>query len=751
MCERPKILVFLGAPPSSGTAPVDEQRRPPPPWRHLELTWQEGRLRPAAGEAFRDPYVGVGNKDEVFAPSLDEDGREARIGSGPLSQGDETKTDRRDVLSGAQRPDPNPDPNPCPALDHECPGSVHEYLDFSFPAAQPELERPSESRPAPAAPLLSTQTQFLASWTLSQALILRGVQSARSPAPDTPPKVSSSTPELFSPVAPSPPASCLTPRVKEGGVVIEANADGVLCSQEEQREASVTRARISENPRTDGSAAAPDCAGRRPPATLLIHCDRHGVRYSVLVAAVHPCHLREVKVRTGPSAGTFVPLASIVVTDQSGVEMKVVLWRRAAFWVSTVRPGDVLLITGLQVNEDRWRGETVLQSTFSSKLLNLGQILARTSPPVPRNIDARSLSALCVSLRERRPSLASLNLHAPQDPNRLPYAILRSLRVDTLAHALLRVTHTHVSTEWRSEAESRCTSAVQLKATLTVEQPNNQQGVLLLWGSAVDWLPRFSRDKGAVWDFHVLLVRDGLTSDLPELHSTPWSAVQPLDPASRRAQEFSRLRPSWTGSSRLELDLDTLLSQRHGGDSDLRVQVNTFHFQDSPPSQNALQPVLDSSTSLDDITAALCGDVTYTGCGRCAAELDTDANGIYCPCYPCLPHTAARRYYRPGVLTVSGRSYNQVCVQVPPVLLHRILSAPPDKLHRSSAPGSEVKHVQVAAGRIQALLSLPRKTFSITLRSHFLCDENSVPVHQDFTLLDLQFPEDGHTDQIQAN
>lgn len=56
--------------------------------------------------------------------------------------------------------------------------------------------------------------------------------------------------------------------------------------------------------------------------------------------------LFKLKVRSGSSAGTSVPLASIVVTDQSGVEMKVVLWRRAAFWVLTVSPGEILLITG---------------------------------------------------------------------------------------------------------------------------------------------------------------------------------------------------------------------------------------------------------------------------------------------------------------------------------------------------------------------------------------------------------------------
>lgn len=41
-------------------------------------------------------------------------------------------------------------------------------------------------------------------------------------------------------------------------------------------------------------------------------------------------------------------------------------------------------------------------------------------------------------------------------------------------------------------------------------------------------------------------------------------------------------------------------------------------------------------------------------------------------------------FSRPGVLTVCGRGTSQVCVQVPPVPLQKILDAPPDKLHRSS-------------------------------------------------------------------
>ena len=78
---------------------------------------------------------------------------------------------------------------------------------------------------------------------------------------------------------------------------------------------------------------------------------------------------------------------------------------------------------------------------------------------------------------------------------------------------------------------------------------------------------------------------------------------------------------------------------------DLRVNITSFQFQASL-SQNAPVERLDSEASLERIVETLGGDVTYAGCGRCAFELGTDANGIYLPCYPCLPHTGVRRYYR---------------------------------------------------------------------------------------------------------
>ncbi|CAB1312551.1 unnamed protein product, partial [Coregonus sp. 'balchen'] len=62
------------------------------------------------------------------------------------------------------------------------------------------------------------------------------------------------------------------------------------------------------------------------------------------------------------------------------------------------------------------------------------------------------------------------------------------------------------------------------------------------------------------------------------------------------------------------------------------------------------------------------------------------------------------------------------------------LDIPPDKLHKTVAP--DVRLVQVVVERFYSLLSIPRHTFLHTVRSHFLCDENSVPTAQDFLLLD---------------
>lgn len=62
-----------------------------------------------------------------------------------------------------------------------------------------------------------------------------------------------------------------------------------------------------------------------------------------------PCHVKEINVKSGPNSGSKVPLATIVVVDQSEIKKRVVLWRTAAFWALTVFLGDIILLTGKAV------------------------------------------------------------------------------------------------------------------------------------------------------------------------------------------------------------------------------------------------------------------------------------------------------------------------------------------------------------------------------------------------------------------
>lgn len=190
-------------------------------------------------------------------------------------------------------------------------------------------EKPSEppASSPPAATPLSVHTHYLTTWTLSQALVLRsrhGIQSATSPdkilpkANQTPPSVSSSTPDLFSPAPLSQGASpelfsppCPTHRVEEGGVVIEDTSDGVVCSQEvQEQESSPGHTSPSTSPRYKTARISAQLGTEAPlrpaegpattrfwgPTTLLTRCSKQGAQYSVLVAVVHPCHLKEIKV-----------------------------------------------------------------------------------------------------------------------------------------------------------------------------------------------------------------------------------------------------------------------------------------------------------------------------------------------------------------------------------------------------------------------------------------------------------------------
>ncbi|KAJ8359530.1 hypothetical protein SKAU_G00160550 [Synaphobranchus kaupii] len=535
MMDKPKIHIFLGAP----TLPLKTAPSTAPDcgrWETLDLCLNGERLQPKGNEQGAQgsdisTVGGVsdqhGRSDEVVLANEPLDRPNVEFNSvwdkdTPVcrKEGERESVSRSD-LNVEER---SPSQKERPASDERDlrPETLKEYLDSCFLAPGPGTGAEPAGGEAP--PRLSLEAEFLSAWTTSQALLLKGrlglqprsgTQSAGGPATpqNSVPPGSGSSPELYSPTS-SPRGEqegsqelfhTLSERQEEGGVVLEATPEGVLCSQgspstsrtpvEETRSLwasprpgpslrtsptppSSKKSRVSPTGaktlggQTGGAAGSPQSTS----TTLLNRCVAKGVRYSVLVAVVYPCHLKEIKVKSGTWAGSTVPLATIVVTDQSGVDMKVVLWRTAAFWALTVYPGDLLLITGVTLNEDKWRGELVLQSSYASRLLNLGQLTGSLPPPVPQNVNGRTVKELWGHLCKQRPLLLSLPRRMLQDPHAIPYARLRVLQPNTLVHALLRVTCTTMVTAWRDEVESCSRTGGVQKAMLSVEQEDGQQG-----------------------------------------------------------------------------------------------------------------------------------------------------------------------------------------------------------------------------------------------------------------------------------
>uniref|UniRef100_A0A8D0GFL4 Shieldin complex subunit 2 first OB fold domain-containing protein n=1 Tax=Sphenodon punctatus TaxID=8508 RepID=A0A8D0GFL4_SPHPU len=181
-----------------------------------------------------------------------------------------------------------------------------------------------------------------------------------------------STGTLYSQTVNSPKGSFK--RVQESEDVL-GSSNSVLTKQQKSKRAKLTCSPVSPSVKTEQQDVS-TFGKLQKHSVLLKNCSCKLQKYTVLVAVVHPCHIKEIQTKSLPKSSSGIPIATIVVIDQSGIERKTVLWRTAAFWSLTVFPGDIILLTDITVYEDLWFGETMMQSTFTSQLLNMGSCSA---------------------------------------------------------------------------------------------------------------------------------------------------------------------------------------------------------------------------------------------------------------------------------------------------------------------------------------------------------------------------------------
>ncbi|KAM6265448.1 shieldin complex subunit 2 isoform 2-T2 [Porphyrio hochstetteri] len=460
--------------------------------------------------------------------------------------------------------------------------------------------------------------------------------------------------------------------------------------------------------------------------SLLKNCCCKNQKYNVLVTIVHPCHIKEIQVKSRPKSSCRVPVATIVVIDQSEIERKVVLWRGAAFWSLTVFPGDIVLLTDIVIYENLWCGEIMLQSTFTSQLLNLGNCSALN----PEELDGGVLHGLLAYISSELVHFRDIPQRKVQRLDSIEYTQLDQLQPSTLIHAVLKIVNITVLTE--SVYSYRGGS--QRKIILTVEQNRDQHYRMVLWGAGAAWCPQLQRKKDHIWDFKYLLVQHSSVSGALELHTTPWSSHECLFDDDKRAIEFKEKFQNNKTSLMRMTKLSAHLEEKCSGVVQVKARILELKFVISTGQYKQL--VFCADTSLECVLASL-PMITYSGCAKCGLELQTDENMIYKQCTRCLPYNKVKTFYRPALMTVEDGGY-EICVHVVSQLMEKIFfNIPAGWLNRVVVPSSDVTYSTVVADVCHSLVADTEASYLLEIRSHFVLDENSYPLQKDFHLLNF--------------
>uniref|UniRef100_A0A8C9F608 Shieldin complex subunit 2 n=1 Tax=Pavo cristatus TaxID=9049 RepID=A0A8C9F608_PAVCR len=341
---------------------------------------------------------------------------------------------------------------------------------------------------------------------------------------------------------------------------IEPLSSGILCSQvESSHKSSYKRARKSEDlfhifnttlkrqlkskrvklnssPSGPGMTVDQERIEFKSQGKLLSplkDCCCENQKYNVLVTVVHPCLIKEIQMKTRPKSSSKVPVATIVVIDQSETKRKVVLWRGAAFWSLTVFPGDIVLLTDIMMYENHWYGEIMLQSTFTSQLLNLGNYSILNPEEFYPAVNGDVLHGLLAYVSSEFPHFGDVPRRQVQRLDSVQYVQLDQLQPNTLVHSILKI----ISIAILTESVYSYRGGYRRKIILTVEQNRDQHYKMVLWGAGAAWCPQLQRRKGKTFIgcYHRISL-----IPLTALKGSTWSyfSIQPLTDNSISSANF---------------------------------------------------------------------------------------------------------------------------------------------------------------------------------------------------------------------
>ena len=135
--------------------------------------------------------------------------------------------------------------------------------------------------------------------------------------------------------------------------------------------------------------------------TALKDCTTENSLVNIMFVVIQVNDTREVQIKSGVSAGSFVAVSSLLVADESKSCFKLTLWREASRWNDKITPGDLAVATSIKVG--KWREEYVGQTSFNSGFYNLHQPKTLLSSICLKLVSQERLNALVKWVQTEHP------------------------------------------------------------------------------------------------------------------------------------------------------------------------------------------------------------------------------------------------------------------------------------------------------------------------------------------------------------
>ena len=162
--------------------------------------------------------------------------------------------------------------------------------------------------------------------------------------------------------------------------------------------------------------------------TNLKQCTEENSLRNMVFVVLQVNDTREVQVRSGANAGSFVSLSSIVVADDSRPCFKLTLWREASRWSEKISPGDFVVATAIKIG--KWRDEFVGQTTANTGFYNLHRPKRLLSDDCLQLVSQSRLDTLVSWVRTEHPYLLS----GSQAKSVVKFTEIAQLRDEALTH-----------------------------------------------------------------------------------------------------------------------------------------------------------------------------------------------------------------------------------------------------------------------------------------------------------------------------